>query len=193
MRKSSAGRSISRSWSSNKYEPDLDHYAEAVALIVAAELAQVQLLEEFHGVRYREPELAYGYSLGELAAVACGGVFDMADVLRVPVAMAADCAALAEDVSMGVLFSRGPAIDEMDVRRLCRQITAEGERHDRHLVDPVAQHVPASGPERNGAAIQSHNARVPARPGPHPHESRHAGRRCIRRSCGSETSPTARP
>ena len=127
MRKSSAGRSTLRSSSSNNHEPNLHHYAEAVALIVAVELAQVQLLEEFHGVRYRDARLAYGYSLGELAAVACGGVFDMTDVLRVPIAMAADCAALAKDVKMGVLFSRGPAIDEMDVRRLCRQITAEAK------------------------------------------------------------------
>ena len=107
-------------------EPGMDRYAEAVGMIVAADLAQVQLLEECHGVRYREAKLAYGYSLGELSAVACGGVFDMAEVLSVPVAMAADCAALAENVVMGVLFSRGPAINEFDVHRLCRKITAEG-------------------------------------------------------------------
>ena len=108
-------------------EPDLDHYAEAVALVMAVDLAQVQLLQEFHGVAYREAKLAFGYSLGELSAVACGGVFDMAEVMSVPVSMAADCAALAADCVMGVLFSRGPAIDELDVRRLCRQITAEGD------------------------------------------------------------------
>jgi [acyl-carrier-protein] S-malonyltransferase len=108
-----------------QHEPNLHQYAEAIALIVAVELAQVQLLEEFHGVRYRDSRLAYGYSLGELAAAACGGVFDMANMLRVPIAMAADCAALSRNVRMGVLFSRGPAIDEMDVQRLCRQITAE--------------------------------------------------------------------
>lgn len=111
---------------SRREEPGMDRYAEAVGLIVAADLAQVQLLEEFHGVRYREAKLAFGYSLGELSAVACGGVFDMAEVLSVPVAMASDCAALAADVVMGVLFSRGPAIDELDVHRLCRKITAEG-------------------------------------------------------------------
>jgi [acyl-carrier-protein] S-malonyltransferase len=111
---------------SRRDEPGMDRYAEAVGLIVAADLAQVQLLEEFHGVRYREAKLAYGYSLGELSAVACGGVFNMSEVLSVPVAMAADCAALAENVTMGVLFSRGPAIDEVDVHRLCRKITAEG-------------------------------------------------------------------
>lgn len=112
---------------SQRDEPGLDRYAEAVSLIVAADLAQVELLEEFHGVRFRESKLAFGYSLGELSAVACAGVFSMAEVLSVPVAMATDCAALAENVIMGVLFSRGPAIDEQDVNRLCRLITSEGK------------------------------------------------------------------
>jgi [acyl-carrier-protein] S-malonyltransferase len=107
-------------------EPGLDRYAEAVSLIVAADLAQVELLEEFHGVRFRESKLAYGYSLGELSAVACAGMFSLADVLSVPVTMAADCAALASNVTMGVLFSRGTSIDEQDVNRLCRLITSEG-------------------------------------------------------------------
>ncbi|HEX4416183.1 MAG TPA: hypothetical protein VH107_21300 [Lacipirellulaceae bacterium] len=107
-------------------EPGLDRYAEAISLIVAADLAQVDLLEEFHGVRFREAKLAYGYSLGELSAVACAGVFSLADVLSVPVTMAADCAALASNVTMGILFSRGAAIDEQDVNRLCRLITSEG-------------------------------------------------------------------
>jgi [acyl-carrier-protein] S-malonyltransferase len=107
-------------------EYGLDRYAEAIAMIVAADLAQVELLEEFHGVRFRESKLAYGYSLGELSAVACAGVFTMAEVLSVPVAMAEDSAALAHNAVMGILFSRGPAIDEMDVNRLCRLITSEG-------------------------------------------------------------------
>jgi [acyl-carrier-protein] S-malonyltransferase len=111
---------------SRREEPGLDRYAEAVTLIVAADLAQVELLEEFHDVRFREAKLAYGFSLGELSAVSCAGVFNMAEVLSVPVAMAEDCAALASNVTLGVLFSRGPAIDEIDVHRLCRQITAEG-------------------------------------------------------------------
>ena len=111
---------------SRRDEPGLDRYAEAVTLIMAADLAQVELLEEFHGVRFREAKLAYGYSLGELSAVACAGVLSLAEVLSVPVAMAADCAALANDVTMGVLFSRGPAIAELEVNRLCRLITSEG-------------------------------------------------------------------
>ena len=86
---------------SQRREFGLDRYAEAVALIVASDLAQVELLEEFHGVRFREAKLAYGYSLGELSAVACAGVFSMAEVLSVPVAMAEDSAALAHNVSDG--------------------------------------------------------------------------------------------
>src|SRR5690242_7160105 len=35
-------------------ELGLDRYAEAVGLIMAADHAQVHLLEEFHGVRFRE-------------------------------------------------------------------------------------------------------------------------------------------
>jgi len=112
---------------SQRREFGLDRYAEAVTLIVAADLAQVELLEEFHGVHFREAKMAYGYSLGELSAVACAGVFSMAEVLSVPVTMSEDSAALAENAVMGILFSRGPAIDEMDVHRLCRLITSEGQ------------------------------------------------------------------
>src|SRR3954451_25473591 len=86
---------------SERREFGLDRYAEAIALIVAADLAQVELLEEFHGVRFPEAKLAYGYSLGELSAVACGGVLQMAEVLSVPVAMAEDAAALANNTVMG--------------------------------------------------------------------------------------------
>ena len=111
---------------SERREYGLDRYAESVSMIVAADLAQVEMLEEFHGVRFSGSKLAYGYSLGELSAVACAGVFTMAEILSVPVAMAEDSAALAENATMGILFSRGPAIDEMDVHRLCRLITAEG-------------------------------------------------------------------
>ena len=107
-------------------EPDLDHYAEAVALVMAVEFAQIELLQNFFGVHFSEAKLAFGYSLGELAAVACAGVMSPENAMRVPIALAADAAALAHNAQMGVLFSRGPTIDETDVRRLCRQITAEG-------------------------------------------------------------------
>jgi [acyl-carrier-protein] S-malonyltransferase len=47
--------------------------------------------------------------------------------MRVPIAIANDCAELADNAIMGVLFSRGPAIAEVDVLRLCQQVTSEGD------------------------------------------------------------------
>jgi [acyl-carrier-protein] S-malonyltransferase len=108
-------------------EPDLDHYAEAVAIIMAAEFAQIELLQNYFGVHFSEAKLAFGYSLGELAAVACAGVMSPENAMRVPIALATDAASLAHNAQMGILFSRGPSIDEIDVLRLCRQITAEGK------------------------------------------------------------------
>src|SRR5260221_8814967 len=54
-------------------ETDLDSYAEAVALIVAMEMAQLRLLKDFFGVEYSQGRLAFGYSLGELAPLGAGG------------------------------------------------------------------------------------------------------------------------
>jgi [acyl-carrier-protein] S-malonyltransferase len=107
-------------------ETDLDSYHEAIALIVAASLAQLEMLEEFFDVQYRRARLVFGYSLGELSAIIASGVFEMQHALRLPLAIARDCVALAENVTMGVLFSRGPILDFDDVKRLCLRITNEG-------------------------------------------------------------------
>ncbi len=107
-------------------EPQLEDYVEAISLVVAVEVAQMRLLSELHEVDTSRAKLAFGYSLGELTAVSFGGMFPMDEVIRVPLAMAKDCVALAEHTTMGVLFSRGPTIDENQVIRLCQQITGEG-------------------------------------------------------------------
>jgi [acyl-carrier-protein] S-malonyltransferase len=108
-------------------ETSLRSYAEAIALIMAMELAQLELLEQYHDRDPRTARIALGYSLGELTAVTYGGMFDLADILRVPLTVAHDCADLAGDVTLGVLFSRGPALDESDVVRLCLDICAAGD------------------------------------------------------------------
>lgn len=102
-------------------------YAEDVALIVGVELAQMKLLEEFHGIALHQGRLAMGYSLGESAALMAAGVYEMPDLLRVPLALADDCAALADDVTMGVLFSRGPVLDLDTVQRMCLDINQHGK------------------------------------------------------------------
>jgi [acyl-carrier-protein] S-malonyltransferase len=107
-------------------EPPLERYAESVALIVAVEMAQLRLLREVHGIDYSAAKLAFGYSLGEMTAVCCGGAFAADELVRVPLAMAADCADLARDAEMGILFSREGVIPEATVRRLCVETTHEG-------------------------------------------------------------------
>jgi [acyl-carrier-protein] S-malonyltransferase len=107
-------------------ETTLETYDEAVSLIVAASLAQLEMLEDIFGYPLAKARMMYGYSLGELTAVIAGGVFKMEHALRLPLTVAADCVELAHDTTMGVLFSRGPVLDFADVQRLCLQINAEG-------------------------------------------------------------------
>jgi [acyl-carrier-protein] S-malonyltransferase len=104
----------------------LADFAEDVALIVATEVAQVRLLEQFFGVRFADARLAFGYSIGEAAALIAAGVYTMADFLPVPLAAADDCVALADGVSLGVLFSRNGPLDVAAVRRLCRTVSHAG-------------------------------------------------------------------
>ena len=108
-------------------EPGLAHYAESIALVVAVEVAQMRLLNEIHEVETSQAKFSCGYSLGELAALSFGKTFSVDDMIRLPLAMAADSVKLAGDITMGVLFSRGPLISEVDVERLCLQITSEGK------------------------------------------------------------------
>ena len=107
-------------------ETTVETYHEAMALIVAVELAQLRLLEEFFDIHLKQARMVYGYSLGELTAICAAGVFEMADALRIPLSVADDCVALADGVTMGVLFSRGPLLDFDEVRRLCVKISAAG-------------------------------------------------------------------
>lgn len=107
-------------------EFDLDRYAEAITLVVAVESAQLRLLAEVHGVDYRSARLTFGYSLGEMVAVCASGAFRLEELVRVPLAMAADCAELARDARLAILFSRERSLPESDVRRLCAQVSREG-------------------------------------------------------------------
>ncbi len=110
----------------NRQETDLETYADAVALILAMEQAQLKLLDEFFGVEYAKVRLAFGYSLGEVGALVASGVMDLRSALCVPLAMSADCIELARDVTLGVLFSRGPALDADAVYKLCLRINSQG-------------------------------------------------------------------
>jgi [acyl-carrier-protein] S-malonyltransferase len=106
---------------------DLCDYGEDLALIIGAELAQLRVLEEHFGIALKQGRVAVGYSLGECAALMATGVYQMADLLRIPLALADDCADLAKEVTLAVLFSRGPVLDFDMVRRLCLEISQEGK------------------------------------------------------------------
>ena len=101
-------------------------FGEDVGLILAAELAQIELLEQLFSISYRHARLAMGYSLGEVTALVCGGVYTLRDVLPPLVGMACEAAELARDVMMGIVFSRGKALDLEGVERLCLEITTQG-------------------------------------------------------------------
>jgi [acyl-carrier-protein] S-malonyltransferase len=104
----------------------LETFGGDAGLIVAMELAQVRLLEQFYGIQYRRAKLSFGYSVGELAALVCGGVYRMRDVLPPLVSMAPEAAELARTVTMGVVFSRGPELSFDAVDRLCTLINNDG-------------------------------------------------------------------
>ncbi|HWE37087.1 MAG TPA: ACP S-malonyltransferase [Isosphaeraceae bacterium] len=118
----------------DRVETTLASFPEDVATIVAMELAQVRLLEEFFDVPVHQAKLCFGYSLGEVAALIYGGVFAIDQALPIPLALAEDCAELAADTSMGIVFTRGPALPMPEVERLCTAISSEG----RGLIGPSA-------------------------------------------------------
>jgi [acyl-carrier-protein] S-malonyltransferase len=105
----------------------LESFAEDVALIVAMELAQLAILDRVFEVQVREARLCFGYSIGELSAMVHGGVFTMEQLLPIPLGFAADCAAMAEDATLGVLFSRGSILHPEDVERLCTAVSSQGK------------------------------------------------------------------
>jgi [acyl-carrier-protein] S-malonyltransferase len=109
----------------SRRESSLETFAEDIPLIVAVERAHIALLKEFFDIDFRRSRLALGYSIGEIAALVCSGVYEMQDLLRPLLYLSDDCVELAKTVTMGVVFSRGPALDLDAILRLCTKITAE--------------------------------------------------------------------
>ena len=120
----------------SRAESTLETFAEDVPLIVSVEQAHIALLREFFGIDYRRTRLGMGYSVGEIAALVCSGVYEMHHLLRPLLYLADECVELARTVTMGIVFSRGPAIDLDGVQRLCTRITAEG-----HGVIDISSHL----------------------------------------------------
>ena len=110
----------------------LETFVEDTASIVALELAQIRLLEDVFGISVREAVLSFGHSIGELTALVVGGVYEMEQLLPIPLGLAHDCANLTEDTTMGILSSPSGVLDADHVQRLCSAISSLG----RGLVGP---------------------------------------------------------
>lgn len=108
-------------------ETTIDTFADAVALIMAVEQAQIRLLRDLFNVDLRGSARTLGYSLGEIAALVCDGSLQMEHALPVPVSMADDCAALADNVKMGILFSRGAELSQPVIEEVCRELNLRNE------------------------------------------------------------------
>src|SRR5438094_9663402 len=98
------------------------------------EFAKLTLRERVFESPVGEAHLSFGYSIGELTTMLSSGVFTMEQLLPVPLALAPDCAELAADTSLGVLFTRGPTLPPPDVQRLCTAVSSESKG----LVGPSA-------------------------------------------------------
>ena len=108
-------------------ETSLDTYPEALALVVAAEQAQLELLKTFFDISLADANMLYGFSLGEISGLVAAGVLRMEDALRIPLDMSKDCVDLAHDVTLGVLFSLSGELSRKGVHRLCLEINSEGQ------------------------------------------------------------------
>jgi [acyl-carrier-protein] S-malonyltransferase len=105
----------------------LETFGQDVGLIFAVELAQLECLAECHGIEFKDTKFSFGYSLGEGTAVVASGVFKLEDLVEAPLMVSRDCAELARDVTMGVVFSRDAELDLEGIERLCVEISQEGE------------------------------------------------------------------
>ena len=108
-------------------EPTLEQYGEAVAMIMAMSMAQLDCLRLVHGVEWPASRMLLGYSLGEVSALVASGALELVEALRAPLELADDCVALAEDVTLGVFFSRRGALDSHDVERAVLETNLERE------------------------------------------------------------------
>jgi [acyl-carrier-protein] S-malonyltransferase len=101
-------------------------FVEDAASIVAMEIAQFRVLEEVFDVPVRQARLTFGHSIGELSALVLGGVYEIEQLLPVPLGLAQDCADLTANTTIGILSMTRRAIPLEQLRRLCIWISSRG-------------------------------------------------------------------
>ncbi len=107
-------------------ETNLDSYSDAIALIMAVEMAQVDILEQEYNVQLAKAQYLMGYSLGELTALVAGRCLSLEDALTIPLALSSDIAKLAPTCTLAVVFCRKTLLGAERVYQICQQINAEG-------------------------------------------------------------------
>ncbi|MHC2066449.1 hypothetical protein ACYFX5_03170 [Bremerella sp. T1] len=107
-------------------ETGLSSYADAIALIMAVEMAHVDILEKEFDVHLASAQYLMGYSLGELTALVAARCLSLEDALTIPLALSSDIAKLAPDCTLAVVFCRKSTLSASTVHRICQQINAEG-------------------------------------------------------------------
>lgn len=108
-------------------ETELENYSEAICLICGVELAHMEILETHFDTRISDSRCATGYSLGEVSALIATGVYELEDLMTPILSFSDDCVELAQNIQMGIVFSRGPTLNMNVVEKLCVEITMRGE------------------------------------------------------------------
>ena len=113
-------------------------YAEAIALIVAVEQAQIRLLEEFHGVSVCQARGLQPVLVSVKSAPLSREAFTRCQTLcKIPLAMSADGIELASDVTLGSpVFAKSCSADGQNQSHLFGD-QQHGRRHDWHVNDSV--------------------------------------------------------
>ncbi|MCA9173681.1 MAG: hypothetical protein KDB14_04270 [Planctomycetales bacterium] len=107
-------------------EPTLEEYGEAVALIIAASIAQLRCLNEVHDIDWRPSRVSLGYSLGEISALVASGTLELGEAMLAPLRLADDCVDLAHGVELAVMFHRKLQLDPRHVQRAMLETNLEG-------------------------------------------------------------------
>lgn len=110
-----------------RIETDLKSYADAIALIIAAELAQLDVLREIFHVEIEKSQYFFGYSLGEIAALCASGALSVEDAVGIPTALADDTAPLAENCQLAVVFCRKQELPLKLVQQCCIETNQEAD------------------------------------------------------------------
>jgi [acyl-carrier-protein] S-malonyltransferase len=110
-----------------RHETTLATYGESIALVMALEEAQLELLATTFGVACRQARVTFGYSLGEISALVASGILTFENALQIPLALADDCASLAAGVTLAVLFTRAATLPMEAVNQAIDRVNLAGQ------------------------------------------------------------------